>query len=512
MARKLGFYEAVAGSVDFERTYLEGIRKVTAQDVRRVAQQYLVDDGLTLVTLLPDNAPAVTDVSLKDTVAQVATDLGKIRARTVLTKGELGVHKGVLQNGVTLLVQVDTTVPVVSMRAAWLGGLRFEDAKTNGVHNLMAELLTKGIEEGPTSLELAHEVDSAAGTLEGFTGRNSFGLRAEFLAKNFERGFELMSDCLIRPAFSQDELDREKKLILEEIRNKEDNPSGLAFDQFARTLYKKHPFRMDALGTKETVAAFTREDLLRIYRERFSPDRMVLAVVGDVDPERVAELVEDAFNDLPYGRASVIPVAAPSEVWPTAVQVARLNKDKEQTHLVLGFPGTTLQSPDRHVLEVMSTIMAGQGGRLFIELRDKQSLAYSITAFSLEGLDPGYVAVYMGTSPDKVDQALGGIMAELKRMAEEPVTPKELERAQRYLVGSHEIGLQKMGARAATLAFNEVYGMGYAEHARYGDRIMAITAEDVQRVAKKYLTLDRYTLSIVGPEAGGGPKATVVKP
>jgi zinc protease len=160
----------------------------------------------------------------------------------------------------------------------------------------------------------------------------------------------------------------------------------------------------------------------------------------------------------------------------------------------------------------MSTILAGQGGRLFIELRDKQSLAYSITAFSLEGLDPGYVAVYMGTSPDKVDQALGGIMAELKRMADEPVSPKELERAQRYLVGSHEIGLQKMGARAATLAFNEVYGMGYAEHARYGDRILGVTAEDVQRIARKYLTLDRYTLAIVGPDAGGGPKATVAKP
>ncbi len=509
LARKLGFYEAVAGSVDFERGYLEGIRKVTAQDVRRVAQAYLRDESLTAVVLLPENAPQPTEASIKDGVAGASAELARIRQRTALQQGELGVWRGQLQNGVTLLVQPDTSVPVVSMRAVWLGGLRFEDQKTNGIHNLMAELLTKGIEEGPTAMELAHEVDSLAGTLEGFTGRNSFGVRGEFLARNFEHGFSLFSDCIIRPAFAQDELDRERKLILEEIRNKEDNPSGLAFDLFGRALYKHHPYRLDTLGSAESVAAFTREDLFRVYRERFSPDRMVLSVVGDVDPERVAELVEDAFNDLPRGRPSTAPKALPPETPPAVTQVARLNKDKEQTHLVLGFPGTTLQSPDRHVLEVLTTILAGQGGRLFIELRDKQSLAYSITAFSLEGLDPGYVAVYMGTSPDKVDQALAGIQAELKKIIDEPVSPKELERAQRYLVGTHEIGLQKMGSRAATLAFNEVYGMGYADHARYASRILGVTAADVQAVARKYFTLDRATLTIVGPEGSGGPKATI---
>lgn len=506
VARKLGFYEAVAGHVEFEARYLEGIRKVSAQDIRRVAQAYLKDESLTLVALLPQSAPKVTEADLRKTVEEAAQELKGIRTRSPLVVGELGVHRGQLPNGVTLLVLPDSTVPVVSMRAVWLGGLRYEDAKTNGVHNIMAELLTKGTEGGLGAMEIAHEVDSAAGTLEGFTGRNSFGVRGEFLTRHFERGFELMADCIIRPAFDAEELEREKKLVLEEIRNKEDNLSGLAFDLFGRLLYKHHPYRMDTLGTRETVAALSRDDVLRIYRERFSPDRMILSVVGDVDPERVAELAEDAFNDLPRSGGPWQLAALPPEPPAAGIQVARTARDKEQAHIVMGFKGTTLKNPDRYVLEVMTTILAGQGGRLFLELRDKQSMAYSITAFSLEGLDPGYVAVYMGTSPDKVDAALKGIHLELKKMQDEPVTPKELERAQRYLVGTHEIGLQKMSARAATLAFNEAYGLGYAEHARYSERILSITAADLQRVAKEYLTLDRYALAVVGPQSGG-PKA-----
>ncbi|MEW5850546.1 MAG: pitrilysin family protein [Myxococcota bacterium] len=508
LARKLGFYEAVAGHVDFERRYLESIRKVTAHDIRRVAQKYLVESGLTVVALLPDSAPAVTEADIRKAVQGATDELGKMRQRSPLARGDLGVHRAVLSNGMTLLVQPDPSVPVVSMRAVWLGGLRHETPENNGIHNMMAELLTKGIEGGMGAMELAHEVDSAAGTLEGFTGRNSFGVRAEFLTRTFEHGFELMSDCIIRPAFSVEELERERKLILEEIRNKEDNLSGVAFDLFGKLLYRNHPYRMDTLGTRETVEKFTREDLLRFYRQNFTPDRMVLSVVGDVDPERVAELCEDAFNDAPRAPAGVTPLQVQPEGAVGETRIARLEREKEQAHLVLGFPGTTLAHQDRYALEVLTTILAGQGGRLFLELRDKQSLAYSITAFSLEGVDPGYVAVYMGTSPDKVDTAMKGIMGELRRIQDEPVSAKELERAQRYLVGTHEIGLQKMSARAATLAFNEVYGLGYAEHARYSERILAVTAEDLRRVARQYLTLDRYTLAIVGPEGTQGPQAT----
>lgn len=511
LARKLGFYEAVAGGLDYEQRYMEGIRRVTAQDVRRVAQKYLTEAGLTLVVLLPKDAPAPSEAELADTVAGVGRELAGIRQKTHLVKGELGVWRGQLQNGVTLLVQPDHAVPVVSMRAVWLGGLRAEDERTNGIHNVLAELITKGVEGGPNALELAAEIDASAGSLEGFTGRNSFGVRGEFLARNFERGFQLLSDCIIRPAFDADELDREKKLILEELRNKEDNLSGVAFDLFGRALWRSHPYRLDPLGTRTTVSAFTRDDLLRIYRERFTADRMVLSVVGDVDPERVAELVEDAFNDLP--RATTAAVAPPpAEAPPAEPRVVRVRKDKEQSHLVLGFPGTTMASRDRFVLEVLTSILAGQGGRLFVELRDKQSLAYSITAFSLEGLDPGYVAVYMGCSPDKVTQALAGIEKELRKVADEPVTARELERAQRYLVGTHEIGLQKMGARAATLAFNEVYGLGYPQYARYSENILSVTLEDVQRVARQYLTLDRAVISVVGPDDGKAPRPTLQDP
>jgi zinc protease len=144
-------------------------------------------------------------------------------------------------------------------------------------------------------------------------------------------------------------------------------------------------------------------------------------------------------------------------------------------------------------------MLSGQSGRLFLELRDKQSLAYSVSSMSVEGFDPGYFAVYMGTSPEKVETALNGMRRELMRMRDEPVPDVELARAREHLIGVHEIGLQRNGARAATLALDALYGLGAEAYRRYADEVSAITARDVQEVARRVIDFDRCALSIVGP-------------
>ena len=160
---------------------------------------------------------------------------------------------------------------------------------------------------------------------------------------------------------------------------------------------------------------------------------------------------------------------------------------KEQAHVVLGFPGVTFASPDRFSLEVLAHVLSGQGGRLFSEIREKRALAYRVSAFSLEGMDPGYFAVYVATSPEKVEEAVRAIRQELKAVAENGISADELQRAQRYLIGTHAIGLQRKSAIAAALAFYEAYGQGWQSYRLYGDNIMKVTVADVVRVARKYL-------------------------
>ena len=169
--------------------------------------------------------------------------------------------------------------------------------------------------------------------------------------------------------------------------------------------------------------------------------------------------------------------------------------------------GLTLKDADRYALEAMVATLSGQGGRLFLELRDQQSLCYSVAAYAVDGLEPGSFSVYMGTSPDKVERALDGINIILQKLVDDGVPEGELMRAQRYLNGSHAIGLQRTGARATTMALNELYGLGHLNHLEHQKKLAAVTVDDVKRVAKKVLTRTRIT-AIVGPEGTSGPIAT----
>jgi zinc protease len=174
---------------------------------------------------------------------------------------------------------------------------------------------------------------------------------------------------------------------------------------------------------------------------------------------------------------------------------------KQQTHVVLGFLGMTLRDPRRRAMEVLSTVLSGQGGRLFEELRDKRSLAYSVTGVAAEGVDPGYFAVYIATSPEKADQAIDGIKVELTRIREEPISAFELERAQQHLIGTHAIGLQRNSSRAALLGLDYLYGVGDENFTRYAEQVMAVTPEKVQQLAKDLIDFERCALVVVGPQA-----------
>jgi zinc protease len=193
----------------------------------------------------------------------------------------------------------------------------------------------------------------------------------------------------------------------------------------------------------------------------------------------------------------VPPPAPAEEVSPRAVHVGH-HKDRAQSHVVMGVRGLRLTDPDRHALEVLTSVLSGQGGRLFYELRDKQSLCYSVGAYQMEGIEPGSFTVYIGTSPDKVDRAKAEILSLLDGVQNNGVTELEISKAKRYLSGTYAISLQRVGSRATSMALNELYGLGYLSHQEHIRKLQAVTGADVLRVAKRVLSQPMVT-SVVGP-------------
>ena len=524
VARKLGYFELVAGEAEFEAKYLDRIRSVTAADVRAVAKRYLRPDAFSVSALTPQGQAGVLDLQRvrAETAAVVETletnyrnsssvvqpppddagsahpgEAGKARAAQTAS-GRREVTRVTLDNGAKLLVLPDDTVPLVSVRAAAVGGLLAEQPTNNGVTHLMGSLLVRGTERYPYA-QIMEEVDSMAGGLYGVPGRNSIGLRGDFLAESWSRGFELFASCLMESSFPEDELDKERQTQLEDIAARQDSPSAVAMDRLLETLYAVHPYRMPSIGTESSVGTLTRSDVVQQYRDQLRPDGLTLCVVGDVDLEQTVDMIQSRIGQA-KAHADARSVQRPRRPLPLdAPRSTFAERDKEQAHLVLGFRGYALDDNRHYALDLLSSVLGGQSGRLFIELRDRQSLAYSVGAYGLEGLDAGYFAVYIGTAPEKVDIAEEGIRVELDRVLQTPVTAEELSRAQRYLVGAHEISMQRASARCGTMTLNEAYGLGYDAHLKYAERIMAVTRDDLLDVARDVIRFEQCARSVVGP-------------
>jgi zinc protease len=219
--------------------------------------------------------------------------------------------------------------------------------------------------------------------------------------------------------------------------------------------------------------------------------------VGDVDPDEVAVLVSARLADLEAGGFE--PPSPPVEDPPHEVRQAELHKDRAQAHLVIGFRGLTVHDDDRFALEVISQLLAGQGGRLFLDLRDRQGLAYTVNAMNVEGLAPGYFGVYIATAPEKLDDARRGLLEGLETLVQSPPSGAELDRARRHLIGNFAIDQQRNAVHAAHAAINARYGLGANAEREYPGRIAGVSAEDTLRVARRVVDLSTYTEALVHP-------------
>jgi zinc protease len=498
--RKVGFYQTIAGSLEAEKVYEAQLMAVDNAKLEEVSARYLTANNATLVGLLAKAQPLTlehAEEELRTALREGMPSGDSRRANGRIHASQLTVRT--LPGGGTLLVRPETSVPLVACRAAQVGGLRLESDENNGITALCARLLTRGA-GGRNSEAIAQSVDSMAGSLSGAPGRNSFGLAGEFLSDHLEEALSLFLDCLLAPEFPEEEVSRERQHQLQGIRAREDHPQSLAMELFLKTLFQKHPYRFNLGGEEASVAGLDAARLHAFWKEHYPAQTVTMSVVGAVEPDHVFEICRRAFEFRRVQEKPLVPSPAiPIEPSPTAPRLAERKLDKAQVQIVVGFLGGRLVDPQRYALQLLAAVLGGMGGRLFTELRDKQSLCYSVHGSSVDGLDRGHFAIQMGTSPEKRDRALAGIREQLARMRDEPVSTKELDGAKAHLIGVHAIGLQRRGSLAATLALDQAYGLTPENYLRFTDDISAVDARQLQDAAQAILDPRGEVVAVVGP-------------
>ena len=516
LARKLGSFELLAGSWRLADRYLDAVRSANGEDLLRAARTYLLECALAIAAVVPEGTePEFDEKELARAVARgVEGARERLREPTRRANGgggDAGVgvrghpSRGAgaadlfafdLPCGTALYVEPRRDLEVMALRGAMLGGLLYETEENAGLAQFLTGMWSRGTRD-LSAAELARAIESIAAEVSGFAGRSSIGIALDAPSEHWERGVDLMAEMLLEPAFAPEEMERERRETLAAIARREDRLGGRVFDLFAATLWREHPYRLPLLGYAASVSRFAREDLLAQQARLVRGSNLVLAVAGDVDPDACASAL--ARRLAPLDRTPFEAPMPPLEVPPREIRVAELQKERAQCHLVVGFRGLSVDDPDRHALEVLVQLLSGQGGRLFLELRDRQGLAYAVSAMNVEGVAPGFFAVYIACAPEKLDAARAGIFAELDRVLQRTPDESELERARRYLIGNHAIDRQRSASRATHMALDARYGLGPAAAWNYPDEIAAVDGETLLRVARRVLDLEAYTLALIRP-------------
>jgi len=416
---------------------------------------------------------------------------------SIASAAEIAPAKITTANGMTVLVLEQHFLPIVEIHALVKTGSAQDPPDKAGLANLVASLLDEGTTTR-SSKQLAEQIDFVGGSLEAKATEDFTTASARVLKKDIDLGFTLLADILMRPAFPKQEFERVRSQILGEIASDNDDPGHVAMKAFNQLIFHNHPYRWPVNGTEDTLGKITLADVQGFYAKEYLPNQVILTVVGDVTVEQATTLVQTYFGSWKKGTPPPRTVKKPTIIEKKAVQL--IEKDLTQSTIVLGHGGISRTNPDFYAVTVMNHIL-GAGGfssRLMDSIRDKQGLAYGIMSHYDARSMPGSFWINLQTRTEATNQAISGVLAEMKAIREAPVTDQELAEAKSFLMGSFPLRLDSTAKLAQVLAQVEFYGLGFEYFTQYPKWIERVTKEDVQRVAKQYLDPQHYALVVVG--------------
>ena len=494
------------GDPDYMSKYAQKVQAVTPHDLEYTARRILKPEDAFIVKLLPlpegesptrltrPDAPTTQPdaaVAQWERISLDNTHLVQKLEKNV--KGgdasalEIGpVREYTLDNGLRLLVQRSTVVPAVSMQMYSLGGLLADEPGREGVASAASAMLTRGTEH-LTAQEINERIEDLGAGLSSGAGNNSTYIQAFALSEDWPKVMQLMAEVALRPSFPEDEWERMRPRLVASIERQNDNWASELRMAFRERYYGSHPWSQTSQGRADVVASLTAEDLEAFYRDHLSAKETVMAVVGDVDPDRVYEEVRRHFGEMPA--EAKVAFAPPQPAAPVTL-TEEVATRKPVAAVQIGFgPGITRDSDDYAAVQVLGTVMSDfPAGWLERELRGRdEGLVYAVSAGSATGVVPGYFTILFNTSPDAAPEAIRRAFATVERAKTQLADDTDLNRAKAKVLTGELFGRQSNSDRAMSLALDELYGIEDPDAAKFIAQMQALTAEDVRAAARKYL-------------------------
>lgn len=405
-------------------------------------------------------------------------------------------HRTVLSNGLTLLMIENPVADIVSARLLIKAGTAREERSQAGLFSLLSSLLTKGTRH-LSSMAIAEQVESIGASVGTDAAADYSLVSLKTVTADFATILALAAEMVRYPSFPAAEFELEQRLTLQGIRSMKEQPFTLAFNALRAAMYGDHPYGLPGIGTEESVANLTRDDLLQAHQTFYRPDNCVMVVSGRIQPEQAIALVEQALGDWRAPDRPIPPHLYPTV--PTTATHAAIAQPTNQSILVVGYPTPSVIDPAYAALKLLSTYLGnGLSSRLFVELREKRGLAYDVSAFYPTRLSASQFVTHMGTAPENQAIALQGLRYETERLGQEMLPKDELEAAKNKLLGQYALGKQTNAQLGQLLGWYEVLGLGVEFDQVFQDTIRAVTAEQAQAVAERYLC-DPFTV-LLGPD------------
>jgi predicted Zn-dependent peptidase len=404
------------------------------------------------------------------------------------------VRKSVLANGIRVLSETIPQHHAVSLGVWVLTGSRDERDAENGVSHFVEHLLFKGTETR-TAEDIARAIDSVGGSMNGFTGREITCFHAKVLDSDLRLAIDLMADMLLHSLFDSEEIERERSVIIQEVKMVEDTPDDYVHDLFTHAFWGDHPMAQPIFGRVEKIQTLSRDQMVRYFTRQYRSDRMIIAVAGNVDHDKVVDMVGRAF----------LPVLGDSETderrTPAACpKMSLLERDIEQVHLCLGTEGLTYSSSRRFVGYILNAVLGGGvSSRLFQEIRERRGLAYSIFSYMPSYMDTGMFVVYGATEKEAVGQVVDLIWRELETLRRNPIRQEELTLSKQQLRGNLLLSLENSENRMTRLAKNEIYFQRFLSVDEVLDEIDKVTVDQVSVLCDELLRPDGFCLTFLGP-------------
>ncbi len=404
------------------------------------------------------------------------------------------IRREVLPNGLTVISEQMQHLRSVSIGVWVKTGSRDEDPRSNGISHFIEHMLFKG-SANRSAEDIARQVDSIGGNMDAFTAKECICFNMKVVDEHLPVAIDILSDLVLNPLFKEEDIAREKGVILEEIKMDEDSPDYLVHEIFTQSFFKDHPLGKPILGTRDTVKKFERSSVLEFYKQCFTPENIVISAAGNLEHKKFVDLVKRHFAQLKPTKTN-----RKSRRPETASRIMLRNKKSlEQVQICMGVPSYPIAHEKRYASYILNSLLGGgMSSRLFQNIRERQGLAYAIYSDLSPYRDTGCLCVYAGTSRESAGKVVQSVVRELFRLKSETVSAEELRRSKDQLKGSLMLSLESSTSRMSNLARQEMYFDHFFTLDELIERIEAVSADELRAMAEEFFKTESIAVTVLG--------------